>query len=346
MIRRSILSHPRAALLLMLVAVAAPIPAARSQDRAIQDRLDRLERDLSMLQRQVYRSGPTPVMTAGSGAAVDAELRMDRLEAQMRELTGRIEDAVNGVEQLRRRLEQINSDIDVRFSQGQGQPRNPGSSSHAVAGITDSSPTGPIAMRGPGPTTTPAPGVTPAPARPPGSLMPPGTLMPPPRDPPTGSATLTPPPQAAPEPANAVTAGGFRPPSGAGLPAGSASEQYNYAFGLLKQADYSAAEGALKTFIGQYPDDPLAGSAQYWLGETYYTRGRFAEAASAFAEGYKRYPKGAKAADDLLKLGMSLARDNRKHDSCLAFVQLDHDFPNPGSAIKERSAAERKRLGC
>jgi tol-pal system protein YbgF len=130
------------------------------------------------------------------------------------------------------------------------------------------------------------------------------------------------------------------------LLAGSASEQYNSAFGLLKQADYLAAEEALKSFIGQHPDDPLAGSAQYWLGETYYTRGRYAEAASAFAEGYKRYPKGAKAADDLLKLGMSLARDNRKHDSCLAFVQLDHDFPNPGSAIKERSAAEKKRLGC
>jgi tol-pal system protein YbgF len=347
MIRRSILSHPRAALLLMLVAVAAPIPTARSQDRAIQDRLDRLERDLSMLQRQVYRSGPPPVITAGPGAAVDAELRMDRLETQMRELTGRIEDTVNGVEQLRRRLEQINSDIDVRMSQGQGQPRNPASSSHAAPGVTDPGPTGPLAMRGPGPGTTPAPSVTP-PARPPSSVMPPGTLVPPPRDPPTGSGTLTPPgpPQAAPEPTNAVTAGSFRPPSGAALPAGSASEQYNYAFGLLKQADYSAAEGALKTFIAQHPDDPLAGSAQYWLGETYYTRGRYAEAASAFAEGYKRYPKGAKAADDLLKLGMSLARDNRKHDSCLAFVQLDHDFPNPGSAIKERSAAEKKRLGC
>jgi hypothetical protein len=93
-----------------------------------------------MLQRQVYRSGPTPVMTAGSGAAVDAELRMDRLEAQMRELTGRIEDAVNGVEQLRRRLEQINSDIDVRFSQGQGQPRNPGSRLTCRRHHTDSAP--------------------------------------------------------------------------------------------------------------------------------------------------------------------------------------------------------------
>ncbi len=58
MIRRSILSHARPTLLLALVAAAVPIPAAWSQERAMQDRLDRLERDLSMLQRQVYRSGP------------------------------------------------------------------------------------------------------------------------------------------------------------------------------------------------------------------------------------------------------------------------------------------------
>ena len=102
----------------------------------------------------------------------------------------------------------------------------------------------------------------------------------------------------------------------------------------------------MKSFVAQHPKDPLAGSAQYWLGETYYQRGRFAEAASAFAEGYKNYPKGTKAADDLLKLGMSLARANQKPNACVAFAQLDHDFPNPGSSIKEHSLAEKKRLGC
>src|SRR5215813_1875261 len=102
MTRRSIRSYARPTLLLMALAgVAAPIPSARSQDRAMQDRLDRLERDLSMLQRQVYRGGPPSAIGPGSGAAVDAELRMDRLEAQMRELTGRVEDAANTVEQLR-----------------------------------------------------------------------------------------------------------------------------------------------------------------------------------------------------------------------------------------------------
>jgi tol-pal system protein YbgF len=328
--------------------------AARAQDRAMQDRLDRLERDLSMLQRQVYRGAPSQVVSAGSVGAVDTELRMDRLETQMRELTGRVEDAANGVEQLRRRLEQINSDIDLRFSQGQGQsqvpgqgpPRNSTPSAHASAGMTEPSPAGQLVMRSPYPTadsgrsrlaTDPAP---------------PGTLAPPPPDRLGGAGTLTPPGtppnlrQSGPDALNVATAGNLRSPSAGELPAGSASAQYNAAFGLLKQADYPAAEEALKTFVAQHPKDALAGSAQYWLGETYYARGRYAEAASAFAEGYKNYPKGTKSPDELLKLGMSLARANQKQNACVAFSQLDHDFPNPGSSIKEHSVAEKKRLGC
>src|ERR1700758_593789 len=124
MIRRLILRPPRSILFVAFVAMTLPNTAARAQDRAMQDRLDRLERDLSMLQRQVYRGAPSQVAGAGSAGAVDTELRMDRLEAQMRELTGRIEEAVNGVDQLRRRVEQINSDIDMRFGQDRAPPRN------------------------------------------------------------------------------------------------------------------------------------------------------------------------------------------------------------------------------
>jgi tol-pal system protein YbgF len=341
MIGRLMLPHARSVLMLAVVAIALPVPAARSQDRAVQDRLDRLERDLSMLQRQVYRGGSAQFVTAGPGAAVEVELRMDRLEAQMRELTGRVEDTANQVEQLRRRLEQINSDLDVRFSQAQGQPRGAAPSSHASAGIADASPAGPLAMR------APPPGGNPARPKPPAELMPPGTLVPPPPDLPAGADTLSPPaPPPRRELATAATGGALRPPTAGTLPGGSAAEQYSAAYGLLKQADYPAAEEALKAFVAQHPNDPLAGSAQYWLGETYYVRGRYAEAATAFAEGYKNYPKGTKAADDLLKLAMSLARANQKQNACIAFAQLDRDFPHAGSAIKDRATAEKKRLGC
>jgi tol-pal system protein YbgF len=342
MIRRLILRHPRLIPLLVL-AITVPIQPATAQDRAVQERLDRLEKDLSMLQRQVYpRTGPPQAIPAGP-SAVDTELRMDRLETQMRELTGRVEDAVNSVEQLRSRLEQVNSDIDLRFSQGPAPSKNTPANSHALAGIADASPATSMAVRGPSSTANP---VRP---RMPSDSMPPGTLVQPPPDPPPGPATLSP-PGPLPQRADAAPVGTgnapFRAPSGASLPAGSPSEQYNVAFGLLRQADYTGAEGALKTFIQRYPNNPLTGTAQYWLGETYYVRGRYAEAAGAYAEGYKNYPKGTKAPDDLLKLGMSLARANQKQNACVAFAQLDHDFPHATTTLKEQASQEKKRLGC
>jgi tol-pal system protein YbgF len=163
--------------------------------------------------------------------------------------------------------------------------------------------------------------------------------------PPGAYGTLTPPGSSAPGPdlASATT-----PPRALGgvLPSGSATEQYNHAFGLLKQANYPAAETALKAFIEAHPKDQMAGNAQYWLGETYYARGRYMDAATAFAEGYKHYPKSAKAADGLLKLGMSLARASQKQNACVALSQLDHDFPHAAASIRDRAATEKKKLGC
>jgi len=336
MLRRSTLRHTRSTMVLVVLAIAVPTLAARAQDRAMQDRLDRLERDLSMLQRQVYHGGASPAVPGG----VDTELRMDRLETQMRELTGRVEEAANAVEQLRRRLEQVNSDVEVRFGQEQGQTAS--APPRLRAGATDASPAAVrTAIRGA------PPGPNQMAALPPDPVLPPGTLVPPPPGSARGFGTLTPPgPESTMDPANAGVSANLGPAGTGALPGGSVSDQYNFAFGLLKQADYSAAEEALKNFIRQHPDDALAGGAQYWLGETYYARGRYAEAAAEFAEGYKRYPKGAKAADDLLKLGMSLGRANQRQNACIAFAQLDHDFPNPAAAIKDRARDEKKKLGC
>lgn len=130
------------------------------------------------------------------------------------------------------------------------------------------------------------------------------------------------------------------------LPPGSAEDQYNYAMGLLKQANYPAAEQAMREFVQRWPKDPLAGNAQYWLGETFYVRGDYTNAATAFAQGYEKYPRGAKAPDDLLKLGMSLANLKQKADACHAYAHLEHDFPHASQAMKERLADEKKRAGC
>ncbi len=323
-----------AAPLLLLVAVVLPA-AAQGQDRTTAERLDRIERDLNMLQRQVYRGAPTSVSGGGDqGTAANVEIRMERVEAQMRDLTGRVEEMVNGVEQLRQRIEQVNSDIDVRLG-------GAGASASAATPPARTGPPGRVAGAGSPPSG--------------GSLMPPGTVVP---GPVGGSSngglnpifnTLTPPgaggapPQV---PLDSPPAAAEAAAAAGGLPPGSPSHQFNYAFGLMKQADYPGAETALRAFIREHPNDPLAGNAQFWLGETYYQRGKYAEAASAYAEGYKRFPKGAKAADDLLKLAMALAHADQKKNACVALAQLDQAFPNPGAAIRERANAEKKRVGC
>jgi tol-pal system protein YbgF len=349
MFRRTLL--PRASLAVALgVAIVLASSPGFSQDRSTDERLDRLERDLNMLQRQVYRGAPSPM--GGDAGAVNVQVRMDRLEEQMRELTGRVEEFTNQVEQLHQRLEQINGDVDMRLGQ-----TAPGPGAIASAGPSPRPSPGGIGSgsrsRPPDPYQPDSAGLSP-----PASLLAPGTAMPPPPGgpmpggpPPTPIfGTLSPPgsPPTSPEQAAANagrTAPGAVQPSAAPS-SGSPTEQYNHAFGLLKQADYPSAEAALRAFVEQHPRDPMAGSAQYWLGETYYTRGKYIEAAAAFAEGYKRYPKSPKAAEALLKLGMSLSRADQKQNACVALARLDHDFPNPGATVKERANAERKRIGC
>ena len=330
-----------------LVAVIAPAPAL-GQDRSAFERLDRLERDLNMLQRQVYRGGPPPM---GGGNAANAEIRMDQLETQMRELTGRVEEVMHQVEQVRHRLEQMSGDFGVRTAQ---TPVGPGPL--ASAAPPAGRPGAAAATRGrppfPAPPEPLASDDDAGPLPPPGAPRAPGPMAGPYAGPMGGPTpifgTLTPPGTAPPPRSSDLASAGppGRSPAGGNLPGGSASEQYNHAFGLLKQADYPGAEVALKAFIDAHPRDPMAGNAQYWLGETYFTRNRFMEAATTFAEAYKRYPKGSKAPDSLLKLAMSLARANQKQNACVALTQLDHDFPQAGAAIKERAVAEKKRLGC
>jgi tol-pal system protein YbgF len=353
MIRHSLLACFGAAL--GLAVAAAP---SWSQDRSAQERLDRLERDLNMLQRQIYRGGPPPMIGGDPNAAVNTELRLDRIEAQMRELTGRVEEYLNQIAQLRQRLDQVSSDIDVRLSQTSPTP-----GPYASAAPRARAPAPPSGRSAPSEPPSAAAGPLPLPSNPAappsaaamGPPLPPGTaVQPPPLPSPSGPTpvfgTLTPPgmaPAAPPRGPEPAAAGAPPPPPGGGqLPSGSATEQYNYAYGLLKQADYPAAETAFKAFIEQHPRDALTASAQFWVGETYYRRGKYIEAAAAFAEGYKRYPKGPKAADELLKMAMSLARANQKQNACVALAQLDKDFPSPSAPIRDHAAAEKKRLGC
>jgi tol-pal system protein YbgF len=129
-------------------------------------------------------------------------------------------------------------------------------------------------------------------------------------------------------------------------PPGNSKQLYETAYGYLLQRDYGAAETAFEEFLRRYPNDPLAGNAQYWLGESLYVRGQYRAAANAFLKGYQGYSKSSKAPDSLLKLAMSLQRLGQKEAACSSFGELTTKFPNAAQHIKTTAQAERQRAGC
>jgi tol-pal system protein YbgF len=113
----------------------------------------------------------------------------------------------------------------------------------------------------------------------------------------------------------------------------------------LLRRQFGDAESGFSSFVSKYPEHSLAGSAQYWLGETYYAQGDFRQAAQNFLQGYKGYPKSRRAPDSLLKLGISLNKLGQTQQACAAFGAIGGEFPNAVDA-KKRAQAESKRAGC
>ncbi len=346
---------------LAVFAVALSVGApAFSQDadlKPLLDRIQRLERDIRTLNAQVARGGsgsgePVPLVSGPEGGSLPAaeteqtlarlELRMTNLENELRAATGRSEEVSHQVDLVNERLDKLIADVDYRLSalersvaSGQTSGSGPAAGEPNVASNRPSA-----AIGGGGPART-------APARPtePGTL---GTLSEQdarnaqglrademaasPQDTDQRAATEAPTQQAA--------------ATGGVLPEGTPRDQYNYAFGLLRQTRYEEAEAALTAFLDTHGDHPLASNARYWLGESYYVRGDYVRAAEVFLDAYQDAPKGPKAPDTLLKLGMSLSSLDKKREACAAFGKLANEYDDAPANIKRLVERERSRNAC
>lgn len=120
---------------------------------------------------------------------------------------------------------------------------------------------------------------------------------------------------------------------------------YEQANESLLRRQFGDAEAGFSNFLQKFPDHSLAGSAQYWLGETFYAQGDFKRAAQSFLKGYKTYPKSRRAADSLLKLGLSLGKLGQGDQACAAYAAVSAEYPKSVDARK-RAQAESKRAGC
>ena len=130
------------------------------------------------------------------------------------------------------------------------------------------------------------------------------------------------------------------------LPDGTPNEQYEFATSFLKVGDYNMAERAFREFVDSNPDHNLAGNAQYWYAETFRIRQLFTDAASAYLEGYQKYPKSQKAPINLLKLGVSLVQIGEKDQGCLMISGVKKEYPKANQSVLQKAKYEEKKFEC
>ncbi len=130
------------------------------------------------------------------------------------------------------------------------------------------------------------------------------------------------------------------------LPNKPIDEQYEFAVSFMKIGDYETAEFALKEFIDKNKDHDLAGSAQYWYGETFRIRQLYSDAATAYLDGYQNYPKSKKAPDNLLKLGITMVQLGEKDQGCKMISGIKKEYPKASKSVLQKAQYEQKKFKC
>ena len=352
-------------LMLAMAQFAAPGLASaqsNSEIRALVDRINRLEQDITDMQRQVFTGAapaPRPAapsspssLPSGSGGDISQNglnlllQRISALEDEQRRLTGAQEEASFKINQMTTRLDKLVKDVDFRLTDIERRLGSSGSAPDAMSGTTG----GPAPLPGTGATlgSSSSAGSSSEPVVVSGDSLPSGSqvlgTLPANSNTATSNTSTSSGSSAAPAGGSSTTVASA--PTGGGLPDGSVSDQYNYAISLVREDRYDEAERAFTEFLSRHKDSNLAGNAQYWLGETYYVRGDFPNAASAFFDGYQNYPDSSKAADNLLKLAMTLGQMDQKEEACATFAQMDKQFSQVPPRLRQTADREKQKLGC
>lgn len=270
-----------------------------SDENAMYDRMDRLERDVTLLQRRVYRPSEqtkkvyeyVPAATENVGPLENLYMRIDQMEQQISFLTGQVEELSHELEKAKKELKKTNTDINFRFSELEKIKTTP----TASVAKTDKVPDKKVDKKANETEKKSSKNVKPAQTE---------------------------------------------------ADKKDTKQIYDAAYKLVEDKKYAEAQIALEDFIEKYPNDPLAGTAQYWLGETFYVRGLYELAAVAFAKGFKSYKDSSKGADSLFKLGMTMEKLNKKKEACTAFKNVKKEYPKASESLITKAQTEMKNLGC
>jgi tol-pal system protein YbgF len=335
------------------------------------------ERNPRPRRQPAQETSPGPGHEGGSTVAQagpsDLSVRLDRLENQIRQLTGSIEQLQFRNQQLEQQLRRNQEDVDFRLQElgGKGAPRRasqpvsppppasppPGRRSDAFD--PNAEPGAPGAPQTLGSVTPSSEEPAPGAGRPPGAPLdlanlndrrsdagPDATAAAPPRTPASGAeprlipGALPPPP-----PRNPSATGAPRQQVAAAPPTATPRDEFALAQGYVQRRDYALAEEGLRKFLAKHPSDRLVAEAHYWLGESLFQRQRYRDAAESFLTVSTKFEKSGKAGDSLLRLGQSLAALGEKEAACATLGEVVRKYPKAAN-LKQSVERERKRVRC
>ncbi len=314
---------------LFLISLPQSVFAEDKKVDAVIDQLQIITQDLKTLEKAVYKSADiTNTALSSTSNGLNEEiltrhlLKLNEIEEEFRKLTNRFEEVNFKLDKLSTRVTKIQSDSQLRFSDLETE---------TVAGKAKRGSANKVQNE-----------KKPKQAKLPGNDKPqdlgsaPGYNMKPNE---TAQAT-----QSIESTASVVTE--ERKPETSLLPNKSPKEQYDFALSFMKVGDYETAELALREFIDKNKSDKLAGSAQYWYGETFRIRQLYSDAATAYLDGYQNYPKSAKAPENLLKLGTTMVELGEKDQGCKMIIGLKKQYPKASQSVLQKAQYEKKRFKC
>ena len=286
--------------------------------KAISDQIQVITKDLKTLEKAVYQKSDVVSLKSSSSVSSDGLnedimtkhlLKLNEIENQFRELTNKFEEVNFKLDKLSTRVTKIQSDTQLRFSDLE---------TGAITSTEEKQ--------------TPLPGSTK------------------PQDfgaAPAYQTSNLPQKQSINSIESAKTVIAEEPePRESLLPDKPAKEQYEFAVSFMKIGDYETAEFALKEFIDKNKDHDLAGSAQYWYGETFRIRQLYSDAATAYLDGYQNYPKSNKAPDNLLKLGITMVQLGEKDQGCKMISGIEKEYPKANKSVLQKAQYEQKKFKC
>ena len=305
---------------IILILFINPINAEEEEIylKAISDQIQVITKDLKTLEKAVYQKSDIVSINSTSTTSSDGLnedimtkhlLKLNEIENQFRELTNKFEEVNFKLDKLSTRVTKIQSDTQLRFTDLENGEINVNLEKQTVL---------------PGSTKPQDFGAAPG-----------------------YETTNLPKKQSINSIESAQTVIAQEPEKRDSLlPDKPAEEQYEFAVSFMKIGDYETAEFALKEFIDKNKDHDLAGSAQYWYGETFRIRQLYSDAATAYLDGYQNYPKSKKAPDNLLKLGITMVQLGEKDQGCKMISGIKKEYPKANKSVLQKAQYEQKKFKC